>query len=104
MKQICPIHRFSYSGNKCPFCEHERLEKLAQRYVAEDHLKYKHKKQECYDKPITEDDLKEPTAKFVVIDHFNILGNYKHKTKNYDIEITEEQLKKLTEKFNVKKK
>jgi hypothetical protein len=71
MKQICPIHHFSYSGNKCPFCEDERLENLAK--------------------------------KFVVIDHFNVLGNYKHKTNN-DIEITEEHLKKLTEKFNVKKK
>lgn len=103
MKQICPIHRFSYSGEKCPFCEQERLERLSQRYVAEDHLKYKHKKQERYDKPITEDDLKEFTAKFVVIDHLNVLGNYKHKTNN-DIDITEEQLKKLTEKFNVKRK
>lgn len=71
MKQICPIHRFSYSGDKCPFCEQERLEKLAK--------------------------------KFVVIDHLDIIGNYKPKTNN-DIEITEEHLKKLTEKFNVKKK
>lgn len=71
MKQICPIHRFSYSGNKCPFCEKERLDKLAQRYV--------------------------------VVDHLDVIGNYKPKTNN-DIEITEEHLKKLTEKFNVKKK
>ena len=71
MKQICPIHRFSYSGEKCPFCEQERLDNLAK--------------------------------KFVVIDHLNVLGNYKHKTNN-DIEITEEHLKKLTEKFNIKKK
>ncbi len=71
MKQICPIHRFSYSGEKCPFCEQERLESLAK--------------------------------KFVVIDHFDIIGNYKPKT-NTDIDITEEHLKKLTEKFNVKKK
>ena len=66
MKQICPIHRFSYSGNKCPFCEHERLEKLAQRYVAEDHLKYKHKREKDTDVEITEDDLKKLTAKFNV--------------------------------------
>jgi hypothetical protein len=71
MKQICPIHRFSYSGNKCPFCEQERLENLSK--------------------------------KFVVIDHLNVLGNYKPKTKN-DIDITEEHLRKLTEKFNIKKK
>ena len=71
MKQICPIHRFSYSGNRCPFCEHERLEKLAN--------------------------------KFVVIDHLDVIGNYKPKTSN-DIDITEEQLKKLADKFNVKKR
>ena len=38
MKQICPIHRFSYSGNKCPFCEQERLEHLAKKFVVIDHL------------------------------------------------------------------
>ena len=38
MKQICPIHRFSYSGNKCPFCEQERLERLAKKFVVIDHL------------------------------------------------------------------
>ena len=32
MKQICPIHRFSYEGNKCPFCEKERIDRLAQKY------------------------------------------------------------------------
>ena len=71
MKQICPIHHFSYSGNKCPFCEQERLENLSK--------------------------------KFVVIDHLDVIGNYKPKT-SYDIDITEEQLKKLTDKFNVKKR
>ena len=71
MKQICPIHRFSYSGNKCPFCEQERLENLAK--------------------------------KFVVIDHLDVIGNYKPKT-NSDIEIAEEHLKKLTDKFNIKRK
>ena len=71
MKQICPIHHFSYGGAKCPFCEDERLENLAK--------------------------------KFVVIDHLDVIGNYKPKTNN-DIEITEEHLKKLTEKFNIKRK
>ena len=75
MKQICPIHRFSYSGNKCLFCEQERLDKLAQRYVVVDHI----------------------------VDYINLLGDYEHKTNN-DVEITEEHLKKLTAKFNVKKK
>ena len=66
MKQICPVHRFSYSGEKCPFCEHERLEKLAQRYVVVDkpdvvsNVNIK----ERYNHPITEDDLKKLTEKF----------------------------------------
>lgn len=68
MKQICPIHRFSYSGNKCPFCEHERLEKLAQRYVVVDKpdVVGNVNIQERYNKPITEDDLKKLTTKFNV--------------------------------------
>lgn len=68
MKQICPIHRFSYSGNKCPFCEQERLDKLAQRYVVVDHINllgnYEHKTNN--DVEITEEHLKKLTAKFNV--------------------------------------
>ena len=71
MKQICNTHRFSYSGDKCPFCEQERIEKLAK--------------------------------KFVVIDHLDVIGNYRPKTSN-DIDITEERLKKLSEKFKIKRK
>lgn len=68
MKQICPIHRFSYSGDKCPFCEQERLEKLAQRYVVVDKpdVVGNVNNQERYNNPITEEDLKKLTAKFNV--------------------------------------
>ncbi len=66
MKQICPIHRFSYSGERCPFCERERLEKLAQHYVVVDKpdVVSNLNAQERYVKPITEDDLKKLTEKF----------------------------------------
>jgi hypothetical protein len=71
MKQICNTHHFFYEGKKCPFCERERIDGLAK--------------------------------KFVVIDHLDVIGNYRPKTSN-DIDITEERLKKLTEKFKIKRK
>lgn len=66
MKQICPIHRFSYSGNKCPFCEQERLEHLAKKFVVIDHLdvidNYEPKTKK--DIEITEEHLKKLVEKF----------------------------------------
>jgi hypothetical protein len=68
MKQICPIHRFSYNGKKCPFCDQERLDKLAQRYVVVDKSDVVGNVniQEHYNNPITEEDLKKLTDKFNV--------------------------------------
>jgi len=86
MKQICPIHRFSYNGKKCPFCEQERLANIAKKFVVTDHT-----------------EVIGEYKPFVLLDHSEVLGNYNPKTSN-DIDITEEQLKKLTEKFNVKKR
>lgn len=72
MKQICSIHRFSYSGNKCPFCEKERIDNLAKRYNVD------------------------------VIDHAELLkSDLKQPTKE-DLEITEAKLKELVNKFNIK--
>lgn len=34
-KKLCPIHRYYYSGNECPICAQERLQKMASRYVSE---------------------------------------------------------------------
>ena len=66
MKQICPIHRFSYSGDKCPFCEQERLENLAKKFVVIDHLNnignYEPKTKK--DIVITEEHLKKLVEKF----------------------------------------
>ncbi len=31
-KKFCHVHRFNYRGDTCPFCEKERLERLAKRY------------------------------------------------------------------------
>ena len=66
MKQICPIHRFSYSGNKCPFCEQERLENLAKKFVVVDYLDIigKYKPKTSYDIDITEEHLKKLVEKF----------------------------------------
>ena len=32
MKQICPVHRFSYGGSVCPFCEKDRIDALTHRF------------------------------------------------------------------------
>lgn len=34
-KKLCPIHSYYYSGNECPICAKERLEKMASRWVPE---------------------------------------------------------------------
>lgn len=31
-KKFCPTHRFSYSEDKCPFCEKDRLNTLSKKY------------------------------------------------------------------------
>lgn len=31
-KKMCNIHRFNYSGRVCPFCEQERINKLASKF------------------------------------------------------------------------
>ena len=60
MKQICPIHHFAYSGAKCPYCEKERIEELAHRFVKKHEEKPKKEKP----KEITESDLKKLVNKF----------------------------------------
>ena len=68
MKQICPIHRFSYNGKKCPFCEQERVENLAKKFVVIDHLNIigKYKPKTSNDIDITEEHLKKLVKKFNV--------------------------------------
>lgn len=31
-KNFCNVHRFNYSGVKCPFCEQDRINSLANRF------------------------------------------------------------------------
>lgn len=31
-KRFCHVHHFNHTGDTCPFCEKERLERLAKRY------------------------------------------------------------------------
>lgn len=68
MKQICPIHHFAYSGAKCPYCEKERLDELAHRFVKKHeenpNVVGNFKIQERYKNPITDDDLKKLATKF----------------------------------------
>lgn len=58
MKQFCTIHHFYFDGNHCPFCEKERLNELAQRYVREP-IKKKNE-----DRKISQDDLDKLVSKF----------------------------------------
>ena len=59
MKTICPIHHFSYSGSVCPFCEKERLDRLATRFVKEED-----RRKPLKEKEITENDIQKLLNKF----------------------------------------
>ena len=59
MKQICPLHRFFFNGNNCPFCEQERIERLSQKF---DKNVSEIKKDKAHE--ITEDDLEKLKQKF----------------------------------------
>lgn len=60
MKTICPIHRFSYNGNVCPFCEKERINSLAHRFVNTNPTVIK----KNAEREISESDLKKLVEKF----------------------------------------
>ena len=66
MKQICPIHRFSYSGNVCPFCEKDRINGLAHRFVktVESNANSVHNDKKRTQHEITENDLQKLMNKF----------------------------------------
>ena len=68
MKQTCPIHHFTYSGTLCPFCEEERIQRLAHRYEisAESNVVGNFKKSEHFEKEISDDDLSKLALKFNV--------------------------------------
>jgi len=57
MKTLCPIHRFSYNGNTCPFCEKERINSLVHKFI-------KAPKETIVEKGISEEDLQKLKEKF----------------------------------------
>jgi hypothetical protein len=59
MKNICPIHRYTYTTRECPFCKKEREERIKQLYAEEI---------EAYEKSqqITNDDIARLAEKFNV--------------------------------------
>ena len=65
MKQICPIHRFAYSGNVCPFFFFFRIDGLAHRFVktVENNVVSAHNTRGIQNE-ITENDLKKLMNKF----------------------------------------
>lgn len=65
MKTICPIHRFAYKGDKCPLCEKERIDRLANKYVNSGNEELVNlKKEKKLERNINENDLKKLLAKF----------------------------------------
>lgn len=56
-KKICPVHRFSYSSDRCPFCEKERIGNMARKF-----MKAPGKKEE--DRGISQSDLEKLMEKF----------------------------------------
>ena len=65
MKQICPVHRFSYSGSVCPFCEKDRIDALTHRFgkSRESNVVNANNKKEIQ-REITENDLQKLMDKF----------------------------------------
>ena len=66
MKQICPVHRFSYSGSVCPFCEKDRIDALTHRFVktVESNTTSVHNVKKRTQHEITENDLQKLMNKF----------------------------------------
>lgn len=31
-KKICPTHHLRYTGNRCPYCEKERIDRMVRKY------------------------------------------------------------------------
>lgn len=61
MKTLCHVHMFRYSGNTCPFCEKERIDKMYKRFVKKSENQIEHVSEP---KEITQSDLERLKAKF----------------------------------------
>ena len=59
-KHFCSIHRFNYSGAKCPFCEQDRINSLAHRFNRNNEKS----KTVTVEQEITEADLNKLRMKF----------------------------------------
>ena len=66
MKQFCTVHCFSYSSSVCPFCEKDRINRLAHRFVKtiESNVVNDHNNKKEIQREITENDLKKLMDKF----------------------------------------
>lgn len=56
-KNYCNTHHFHYSGNKCPFCEQDRIQGMCKKFTK------KHIKKELNNE-VTENDLEKLRLKF----------------------------------------
>lgn len=69
-KTLCPVHRFMYAGRTCPFCESDRINKMASRHAKKQEAESMQKKQQA-----------------------------KQEQNNEPVEVTSEQLAALKAKF-----
>lgn len=60
MKKYCPTHHFYYTGEECPFCRQERIQKLDKRFNKKPVVE----KESDADKEITMDDIQKLKDKF----------------------------------------
>ena len=60
LKNFCSVHRFNYSGAKCPFCEQDRINSLAHRF----NRNTEKSKTVTVEREITEADLNKLRMKF----------------------------------------
>lgn len=63
-KNYCAVHHLYYNGAKCPLCEKERIERMAERYVPKQEKTVK--ESESNDREINEEDLVRLANKFNV--------------------------------------
>ena len=61
MKTLCHVHMFNYSGNTCPFCEQERIDKMYKRFIKKSEKQMENNSEP---KEITQSDIERLKEKF----------------------------------------
>jgi hypothetical protein len=62
MKHFCSIHCFNYTGNKCPYCEADKISSYAKRYNKDNSIITKPMKANNHPEKTVEDDSAVPVT------------------------------------------